>query len=184
MVLAVACIPNSASDDEADPIPGVPSGTVAIPPERLTPFCQTMIDLSGTLETDPPADVDALIIETYTELADQVPVEISNQFNAVLAGLKGEPLPVIEPVGEPEISQPSTTIESAVGTTALSGDSQPSGSSFPEGDAFFDEGYLPGDDPAERLNAYVDLVCRDNQNNPGPPASQPHDGIASGANDS
>ncbi len=139
-----------------------------------------MIDLSGTLETDPPADVDALIIETYTDIADEVPAEISDEFNAVLANLKREPLPVIEP----DISQPSTTIALAVETTALSGDTQPGESTIPEGDEFFDEGYLPGDDPAERVNTYVDLVCRDNQNNPGPPATQPHDGIVPRATDS
>ena len=31
-----------------------------------------------------------------------------------------------------------------------------------------DEGYLPDDDAASRLNAYIQFACRDSQNNPGP----------------
>ena len=172
VILASACIPSGADDEPDEAIPVVPSGTVAIPPERLTPFCQAMIDLSETLETDPPDDIDALIVETYTDIVDDVPVEISNVFNAVLANLLDNPVP-------------TTTGSSTTTPAATSGDgSAPESSLSREGDDFFAEGYLPGDDPAERLNAYVDFECRDIQNNPGPPATQPLGDIAPATNSS
>lgn len=169
-LLVVACIPGASSDDQLEPVPGVPSGTVAIPPERLTPFCQAMNDLSDRLETDPPSDVSGLIIETYTEIADQVPAEISNEFAAVLAELQGDPLPV-PPVDTVETSTP-TDVAGPDDSLAL------------EDDEFPDEGWLPGDDPAERLNAYVEFTCRDSLNNPGPPATQPLDDITPPTTDS
>jgi len=172
-MLTTACIPNGSDDDPIKAVPGVPTGTVAIPAERLTPFCQAMIDLSERLETDPPSDVDAYIIEAYSDIADQVPPEIANEFDAVLARLEGLPVPTIEP----DAAGPSTTDQTA--TTAGTDSTL-----VREGDEFFEEGYVPGDDPAERLNAYVNFACRDIQNNPGPPATQPLSEIAPPATDS
>jgi len=181
LMLATACVPNSSNDDRAQVIPGVPSGTVAIRPERLEPFCQAMIGLSETLETDPPADVNALVIEIYTDIADDVPPEISGEFTAVLALLQGKPVPVTQP----EVTELTATQQVATAETSTPGDGTgPDGSAVPVDDVFFNEGYLPGDDPTERLNAYVNFVCRDSQNNPGPPATQPHDGIAPSTDDS
>jgi hypothetical protein len=161
IVLATtACTPDRSASDDAATNPAVPSGTVAIPESRLTPFCQAMIDLSDRLETDPPDDVDALIIETYTDIEDEVPAEILPDFQAVLADLEGEPVPSIDPV----VTPPST------GPADGSG-----GSIAPGSDSFYEEGYTPRDDPAGRLNGYIDFACRDNQNNPGPPATQPLD---------
>ena len=41
---------------------------------------------------------------------------------------------------------------------------------------FADEGYDPDEDPALRVNEYVQFACRDAINNPGPAATQPgHD---------
>lgn len=175
-ILAAACDPSGSGDESIEVVPGVPSGTVAVPPERLTPFCQAMIDLSERLETDPPQDIEAFIIDEYTRISDEVPAEISVEFNAVLAQLRGEPVPI-------DAIDVSTTTTSAATATSRTGtptgaNTEPDGSSGPEGDEFFEEGYLPGDDPAERLNAYVDFACRDSQNNPGPPATQPLDEIA------
>jgi hypothetical protein len=38
---------------------------------------------------------------------------------------------------------------------------------------FAEEGWVPDDDPAVRVNEYVDFACRDTINNPGPPATVP-----------
>ena len=170
LLSGIACTPGDSSSDQLEPVPGVPSGTVAIPPERLTPFCQAMNDLSDRLENDPPSDINGLIVETYTEIADQVPGEIANEFAAVLAGLQGGPLPV----------PPVDTVDPATPTDATG----PGDSLSLEDDELPDEGYLPGDDPAERVNAYVEFTCRDSQNNPGPPATQPFGDIAPPTTDS
>ncbi len=165
-LLAVACTADEASDGDAEANPAVPSRTVAIPAERLSPFCQAMIDLSERLETDPPDDVASLIIDTYLEIADDVPAEIANEFAAVLARLQDGS------ATEPGLSTPPVSTAPPPREPVTVGSSTPG-----EGDRFFEEGYLPGDDPAERLNAYVAFACRDNENNPGPPATQPLDDI-------
>jgi len=166
----IACTPDDSSSDQLEPVPGVPTGTVAIPPERLTPFCQAMNDLTDRLENDPPGDINGLIVETYTEIADQVPGEIADEFAAVLAGLQGVPLP----------GSPADTVDRATpADPTLPGDSLSL-----EDDEIPDEGYLPGDEPAERVNAYVEFTCRDSQNNPGPPATQPLGDIAPPTTDS
>ena len=159
-LLIVACTPDTSSSDADPDEAAIPNGTFAIPAERLTPFCEAMIELSDRLETDPPADVEALIIETYVEIEDEVPPEIAPDFAAVLADLQGGPVPTTEP--EPV---PSTTAD-------------PSGAVPAEGDDPSDEGYLPSEDPTARLSAYVDYTCGGSLNNPGPPATQPFDDIA------
>lgn len=121
-----------------------------------------MIDLGDRLEQDPPDDIEAEIIETYEEIADEVPAAIREDFDAVLAELRGEASPTATAA-----DTPTTTRTPAPPQTDASG------ASLPPGDAFFDEGYDPDDDPALRLNAYVDFECRDVANNPGPPATQP-----------
>lgn len=150
-----------ASGDTVGPQPPVPS--VTIPAERLTPFCQAMIDLSDRLETDPPDDATALIVSVYEDISDQVPVEIVDDFDAVLTALRdGSAASVPVPV----------TSEATSDSTA-----DQASSPLATGDEFFDEGYSPADDPATRLNDYVDFTCRDSVNNPGPPATQPLEDI-------
>lgn len=161
-----ACTPNEASTDEATIDPAVPSGTVAIPVERLTPFCQALIDLSEQLESDPPADIEALILETYLDIADEVPAEIADDFNAVLAGLQGLPIAA----GPTDSTDPTATQPPATDPV--------DGSLLPEADAGFDEGRFNSDTPSQRLNDYVNFACRDSDNNPGPAATQPLDDIA------
>ncbi|MAT06020.1 MAG: hypothetical protein CL424_13360, partial [Acidimicrobiaceae bacterium] len=36
-----------------------------------------------------------------------------------------------------------------------------------------EEGWLPDEEPAARVNAYIDFACRGTTNNPGPPATEP-----------
>jgi hypothetical protein len=155
--LATAAVAASAcsSDDAGD------AGTtddrlvvrdVTVPPERQTPFCQAMIDLSETLETDPPDDVTAYIVSVYTGILDEVPTEIEDEFRVVLAELQGAPVPTATIDAVEVGSAPPTSVEQ-----------------------FDAEGYSPEDDPTLRVNAYVDFACRDSVNNPGPPATQPLD---------
>jgi hypothetical protein len=158
-LLMTACTPDTSSSDEQADDKAVPEGTVEVPPERLTPFCEAMIELSDTLETDPPADPEALVIETYLGIEDEVPPEIAPDFQAVLADLQG----------------------TTVSTVAAAG----TGGSLPtDGEDPSDEGYLPSDDPTVRLTGYVDFTCRSNINNPGPPATQPHDDLVPPTTDS
>ena len=164
MLVTTACTPGAtSSDDEADGSvdEGQPVATVTIPPVRLTPFCQAMIDLADRLEQDPPDDIAAEIIEAYEEIAPEVPEAIRGDFDAVLADLR--------------VDAPPTTTEPDTPTTPPAPPDPPNtdGGTLPPGDAFFDEGYDPDDDPALRLNAYVDFECRDVANNPGPPPTQP-----------
>jgi hypothetical protein len=151
LLLTAGCtnLGDDAGVDEAtDPMP-LPS--VTVPPERLTSFCQAMIDLSDELETDPPADPTELILDTYLGIVDEVPAEIEDDFLAVIAALEAPPTP--------STSDPTTTL-----------------GADPAED-FDAEGYLPDDEPNQRLNDYVQFACRDSQNNPGPPATQPLDRI-------
>lgn len=196
LLLLVACIPNEASTDEATIDPAVPSGTVAIPAQRLTPFCQALIDLSERLETDPPDDPEALILETYLEVADDVPAEIADDFGAVLAGLQGRPLPTVAPdsvppsspgadstdppATDPAVTDPPVT-DPPVTDPAVTDPAD--GSVLPPADAGFDEGRFNSDTPSQRLNDYVTFVCRDSDNNPGPAATQPLDDIAPATSD-
>lgn len=132
-----------------------PAATVTVPPARSTPFCQAMIDLGDRLENDPPDDPVAVIIETYAGIQDEVPAAIREDFDAVLAELRDE-----------DVSPSATSDAAAATTSAVSTASTISAT-------FFEEGYDPDDDPALRLNAFVDFECRDVANNPGPPATQP-----------
>lgn len=155
-----------SGDDVDDGRAGVPIPSVTVPASRGTPFCRTMIDLSDRLETDPPpsgAATTELIIETYESIADDVPDAIAVDFAAVLAGLRGE---------TPDEDDAVATTEPAPPPTGDTVEGEP-----PEGDAFFEEGYSPDDDPALRVNEYVEFACRDSVNNPGPPPTQPLDEI-------
>ena len=161
LLMATACTPDtSSSDDEEAVEAAVPSGTVAAPPERLSPFCEAMIGLSDQLETDPPDDVEALIIETYLDIEDEVPADIAPDFAAVLADLQDPPASA---VGD----DPESTSEVPVSSVAATVDD----------DDESDEGYLPSEDPTARLSAYVDYTCGGSLNNPGPPATQPLEDI-------
>lgn len=157
---------SSSEDDDGVAPADRPSATVTISPARLTPFCQAMIDLADQLENDPPDDFEAEIIATYERIADEVPEAIRGDFDAVLADLRGQPVPdTVEDISTTSFD-PLPTVTDETGAT------------LPAGDPFFDEGYDPDDTPALRFNAYVDFECRDVANNPGPPPTQPLSDVA------
>lgn len=174
-LVAAGCTSFGSSSEEDDSVAPAeqPSATVTIPPTRLTPFCQTMIDLADQLENDPPDDIEAEIIETYAGILDEVPDAIRGDFDAVLADLRGQPVPdASDADADTAEDAPTTTFDPGPPVT------DETGATVPSGDPFFDEGYDPDDTPALRLNAYVDFECRDVANNPGPPATQPLSDVA------
>lgn len=158
----VGCVPNTSEPSGGTVDVGVPIASVTVPIERQTPFCEAMIRLSDELATTAPEDSRARIVETYRAIATDVPAEISAEFTAVLealeAGDRATPTSTTSPDAVPATS--ASVTDSSVAT---------------EGDPFFDEGYLPGDSPVERLNAYVVFACQDSSNNPGPPPTEPLD---------
>lgn len=160
-VMVGGCSTFGGGDDGDDTGTGeevaiVPDLSVTIPPSRLTPFCQAMIDLGDELENDPPADEGARIIEVYESVVDVVPPEIRDDFLSVLARLQsGSPV--------------ATTAATSVPATTAVGASTVPGTTLVDAD----EGYFPDEDPAVRLNAYISASCRGTLNNPGPLATQP-----------
>lgn len=162
--LAALAGPAGCDGDDGDATDGATADGAAPRPvepraEWSTPFCEAMVDLSNRLISDPPADPTALVVETYERIVDDVPPEIRQDFLAVLAGLQA--------TGE---APAETSVPAATDDTVP----PPSVGSIED---FADEGYLPDDDPALRLTAYVDATCRGTQNNPGPAATQPQGGF-------
>ena len=69
-----------------------PLRTVAVPAERLSPFCESIADLDERLNAAPAdADTSQMIIEAYSSMVDLVPEEIRNDFLSVLAALQADP---------------------------------------------------------------------------------------------
>ncbi len=160
-----ACVsdgPREATSEEAEPETVI---SVTVPAERLTPFCQAMIDLTERIRS---GEVDeSLIVDTYRSIVEDVPAEIGSDFRAVLAAL--------ESGGPPPTDPPPDTIETVPTTLA---DDRPDATGGPPttdtaGEVLVDEGFASGTSPAERINNYVTFSCRDTQNNPGPPPTQP-----------
>jgi hypothetical protein len=164
----------STGDDDTDPgveeDPGTPAVVVSAPPERQTPFCEAMIDLSDELLSGEVDDSEALIIETYRSILDVVPEQISADFTAVLSALEaGDPPQTDPPL--PVATTPATTTAPTEPTTPATGTGTTS-----EPEVGVDEGFAPGTSPSERINNYVDFACRGTANNPGPPATPPLEG--------
>lgn len=163
---ACSAFGDDADDDTASATELVPELSVTVPSERLTPFCQAMIDLADELATDPPDDAEARILEVYEGIVDDVPSEIRDDFLVVLARLQAGP----EATAVVTTLPPSTTPSASVPTSSVAGSSLP-GVTEP---IAADEGYLPDDDPTLRLNTHIQATCRGTNNNPGPPPTQPN----------
>jgi hypothetical protein len=175
--------PTTEEVGDSDPVPGE---SVVIPTERLTPFCQAMIDLTDRVRA---GDVDATeIVEAYRAIEDDVPAELADDFALVLEALEaGAPAPTdpprgtIQTVPRSETTPPSTD-ESAATTEPpptqppTTDDDSLSGESSVPTTVVVDERFDRDDSPAERINSYVSFTCRASDNNPGPPPTQPLDG--------
>lgn len=166
----------------------VPEITVTIPPARMTPFCQAIIDLRDEIQTDPPADTKARIVEVYESIVDDAPPEIRDDFLSVLASLQtGQPVAtavIVTPTAPPSASGPPGSEPSA--TAPSSSTSAPAttpppntvpidpASTPPTSDNFEAvEGYDPDSSPTLRLNLWIQANCRSTVNNPGPSDTQP-----------
>lgn len=187
VALVTSCVSDGSpssddSDEQADPAPGV---SVAIPPERLTPFCQAMTDLTDRVRSGDEVG-DDLIIETYRSISDDVPAAIAADFALVLQALEtGNPAPTDPPratlqtLPRPETTPPSTE-ESVAATVPASDPSVAPATSDPSstlpGSVVVDERFDRDDTPADRINSYVSFTCRSADNNPGPQATQPLEG--------
>jgi hypothetical protein len=163
-VLALVAGCDSGESDTGDDTTGdaveIPSVSVTIPPERLTPFCQAMIDLNdelneNTLNDSAGTDSRARIIEVYESVVDVVPPEIASDFAAVLANLR---------------SGATTSATTApVPASIVTNPVDPTDTTTP----FVDEGYSPDESPTTRLAEYIRFACGSTENNPGPAATEP-----------
>lgn len=157
-----ACDGDEPAADEESVDPGLPSATVAVPPERTSEFCRELVDLTDAVRNGELDDVEAAILETYRSVGDDVPDAIADDFDLVLGALEdGGPLPTDPP--RPSVATTPGTEPSAA-TTAETGSTGPSEPEI---------GFAPADSPSERITTYVESVCRNTANNPGPPATQP-----------
>lgn len=168
------CTGDDPADTAPDAAPEPPQVSVTVPPERLTPFCQEMIDLTDRLRTGDVDDAEATIVETYRRIADDAPNAIVDDFRLVLAALEaGEPPPTDPPRDTVATLAPSVTTDATVASTdapPVTPTDPATGSSAPR---VIDEAFAPGDSPSERINSYVEFECRDTANNPGPPPTPP-----------
>jgi hypothetical protein len=174
VLLLSGCVGGGADERSSDTAPESRTISATVPPERLTPFCQTMITLTEELRSGEVTDSAALIVTTYRSIRPDVPAEIADDFDRVLAALEsGAPPPTDPPPDTTATTQPSTQPTTQPSTEASVAITVETDGSVPTGDVSVDEGFAPGNSPAERINSYVSFVCRDTANNPGPPATQP-----------
>jgi hypothetical protein len=160
LALAVSCSSGDDAQSDSTQIAAEPARTVAIPPERQSPFCEAISGLDQQLNAaGSGTDTTQMIIDAYTGMVDDVPAEIKSDFLTVLAALQADPSGADETL--------PTTPETALTTPPPS--AAAASTTFPG----VDEGYLPDDDAASRLNAYIQFACRDSQNNPGPSDTDP-----------
>lgn len=182
IVALTAC----TGDDSQDGSPPEPTAraqiSATVPPERLTPFCQAMIDLTAQIRAGDVDDAGELILDTYRRIADDAPNAIVDDFHLVLAALEaGEPPPTDPPrdtvpvaATTPRATTPAATSPvTSSSTTSVAADGSVVTGSGPATSAAIDEAFAPGDSPSERINSYVDFECRDTANNPGPAPTQP-----------
>ncbi|HZB43481.1 MAG TPA: hypothetical protein VE487_21100 [Ilumatobacter sp.] len=157
-LMAGSCSSDGDTQSDATSAETGPVRTVAVPTERLSPFCQSIADLDEQLNAAAPdADTWRIIIDAYSAMVDFVPGEVRNDFLAVLAALQADP------------AGATVTLATSPGTAVTT----PAPSSVASTLEGFEEGYLPDDDSSSRLNAYIQFVCRDSQNNPGPADTEP-----------
>ncbi len=161
-VLALAASCSSDDDDASDSteVEVASERTVAVPPERQSPFCEAISQLDDQLNAAASGtDTTELIIDAYSKMVNDVPGEIKNDFLSVLAALQDDP----SGTGVTLATAPPTAVTTPAPSAAAAS------TTFPG----VDEGYLPDDDATSRLNAYIQFACRDSQNNPGPSDTEP-----------
>lgn len=172
---ATACTPTGASETTDTTEPEVAVPVVTEPAIRLTPFCQQMIALDEALPDDPAVDTSEQVLEAYRAALPDVPAEIDVEFRAVIQALEtgttatvpgaiDTTVPLDDLGGPAATLAPDATLPPAPsGATTLPTEEQ----------LVAEEGRLPDEAPAARVNAYIDFACRGTANNPGPPPTEP-----------
>jgi hypothetical protein len=169
MVAVSACTPTGGSSSAPSSTEAIGVREVTAPPVRLTPFCQAMLELDEELPDDPTVDTTEQVLTAYRAALPVVPAEIDEEFRAVIAALESGTRATVPggPTGSTDAAVPPPAVPpapgSAVGPTTVPSEEQ----------LYAEEGWLPDDDPAARVNAYIDFACRGTANNPGPPATAP-----------
>ena len=170
-----ACTQTGASETTETTEPDVVVPVVTEPAIRLTPFCQRMIALDEALPADPAVDTSEQVLEAYRAALPDVPTEIEVEFRAVIDALETGteatvPGATVDTVSPDDLGGPAATLAPDAtlppppsGSTTLPSDEQ----------LVAEEGWLPDEEPAARVNAYIDFACRGTANNPGPPATEP-----------
>lgn len=171
--LAVGCTNLDPAEEEstATTIP-LPEQAVTVPPERQSTFCVAMVELTDDIRAGELDDVDAAILATYRDVEPDVPELIAGDFALVLDALERGLPPPTDPPRSTVVTTPPSSIAAPTTTTTT----VPSATSVPAETAAptdADLGYAPGESPSERVNSYIEFVCRANANNPGPPATAP-----------
>jgi hypothetical protein len=136
--------------------------------EPPSPFCVAVEQLEQRIAESSTDSDRPIIVEAYTEMLPLVPAEVRSDFEAVLAQLRAgatSTVPTTAPIATADLDEP-TLLDTTPDTTVLPG-------STVEGTQAFDEGYDPDDTPAARIGSYIGFTCDRDQNNPGPPATQP-----------
>jgi hypothetical protein len=160
LALSASCSSDDDSQSDSTQVAAGPDRTIAVPPERLSPFCEAISNLDDELNAaGSGTDTTEMIIAAYSKMVDDLPAEIKNDFLSVLAALQADPGGADETLAtSPETALTTPPPSAAAASTTFPG---------------VDEGYLPDDDASSRLNAYIQFTCRDSQNNPGPSDTQP-----------
>lgn len=172
VVLVTACSGSDGDEPEVADADQAPVRSITVPPGRLSPFCQAMIELDDSLPDDPSIDSGEQILAAYRDALPDVPPEIAVQFAAVIDALERGTEATLPPTTPASIPQGSGDAETPPGTSVAATEN-----------TFDEEGYLPDESPAAQVNAYIDFVCRGVANNPGPPPTEPDAPIITTADD-
>lgn len=172
VMIAVACTPTGATEttETTEAVVAVPE--VTQPASRQTPFCQRMLALDEELPDDPAIDTRDEILEAYREALPDVPADIAVEFRAVLESLESGVAATVpatmDDANGPIEPTPTLPLGATVPPVPTGPTTMPS-----EEQLVAEEGRLPDEEPAARVNAYIDFECRGTTNNPGPPPTQP-----------
>jgi hypothetical protein len=183
-LLLIGCT-STGDDDAPDTTSAIAADVpeVTSPPERQTPFCQAMLDLDAALPGDPAVDTRDQVLAAYQAALSVVPTDIEVEFRAVIEALESGTRATVPGDASGDVTGDASDGAGATVAPATAAPGPPDepgvtlatvDTSPPSDEQLFaEEGWLPDDDPAIRVNEYVEFACRDTINNPGPPATVP-----------
>ena len=176
VAFAAACTETGASETTGTTAPEAIVPLVTEPAVRSTPFCRQMIALDEALPSDPAVDTSGQVLDAYRAALPDVPAEIEVEFRAVIEALETGtvatvPGATVDTVAPDDLGGPAETLAP---DATLPPPPQSGATTLPSEEQLVpEEGWLPDQEPAARVNAYIDFACRGTVNNPGPPATEP-----------